>query len=57
MNNQKKLGKIILKLLIIGIVATAVVITVELVGFACDDDFWNAVGEEEPTEYFYDDRL
>ncbi len=53
MNKEKKVSSIILKLLIIGIVSIVIVATVELVNFACDDEFWDSVPTtEEETGYF-----
>jgi hypothetical protein len=53
MNKEKKVSRIILKLLIIGIVSIVVVATVELVNFTCDDGFWDSVpSAEEEKDYF-----
>ena len=53
MSKEKKLSSIIFKLIIIGIVSIVVVATVELVNFACDDEFWESVpNSEEETGYF-----
>ena len=53
MSKEKKLSSIIFKLIIIGIVSIVVVATVELVNFACDDEFWESVPTtEEETGYF-----
>jgi|10_taG_2_1085330.scaffolds.fasta_scaffold566871_2 hypothetical protein len=53
MSEEKKLSSIILKLIIIGIVSIVVVAAVELVNFACDDEFWDSVpSTEEERDYF-----
>ena len=56
---MKKVGKILLKALIVLIVIAIIAGIVELVCFMNDDIFWEAVtpdDTEEGSEYLYDDR-
>ena len=59
----KKIGRLILKLIVVAFLLGAIVITVEMVGFLQDDAFWEILGsdpigddKEEQDIYFYDDR-
>ena len=57
---MNKIGRLILKIIMVAAILTAIVATVELVLFFEDDDFWEAIGTD-PTggtdaNYYYNER-
>ena len=57
---MNKIGRLILKIIMVAAILTAIVATVELVLFFEDDAFWDAIGTDTTggtdADYYYNER-